>query len=102
MSLAALGRLEAAHEQLISALDREDVAVLERRVEELRTAIDEVRAQGGWRAEDDVRDRAERITRLADAARVRVNFLTDLTRQRLNRIGAVRGESPAGVYRRPI
>jgi uncharacterized membrane protein len=102
MSLAALGRLEAAHEQLISALDREDVAALERRVEELRTAIDDVRAQGGWRDEGDVRDRAERIARLADAARVRVNFLTDLTRQRLQRIGSVRGDSPVGVYRRPI
>jgi hypothetical protein len=102
MSLAALGRLEAAHEQLISALDREDVATLERRVEELRTAIHEVRAQGGWHDEDGVCDRAERITRLADAARVRVNFLTDLTRQRLQRIGAARGESQAGVYRRRV
>ncbi|PSJ39664.1 hypothetical protein [Allosphingosinicella deserti] len=101
MSLHALGRLEAAHERLIRALDHEDVAMLERRVEDLRSAIDDVRSHGAWRDEGEVRERAERITRLADAARIRVNFLTDITRQRLQRIGDVRGQSAIGTYSRP-
>jgi hypothetical protein len=49
MSLDALGRLEAAHQKLIAALDANDVEAIEARVEGLRDAVAAVRAAGAWR-----------------------------------------------------
>lgn len=102
MSVDALGRLEAAHESLISALDANDVEAIERRVEELRAAISAVRAQGGWRETPNMKERARRIAQLGEAARVRVNFLTDLTRQRLQMLATARGEAIGGIYANPV
>jgi hypothetical protein len=101
MTANALARLEAAHEELIGALDGNDVESIEGRLEELRTAIAEVRAMGGWRESPDLKARAKRIAALGEAARIRVNFLTDLTRQRLELLSAVRGEALAGAYSHP-
>ena len=53
---------------------------------------------GGWRESPDLKARARRISQLGEAARVRVNFLTDLTRQRLDMLSSVRGEAIAGAY----
>jgi adenylosuccinate synthase len=101
MSANALERLEAAHEELIGALDGDDVETIESKLEELRTAISEVRSMGGWRASPDLKTRAKRISQLGEAARIRVNFLTDLTRQRLELLSAVRGEALTGAYSHP-
>ena len=98
MSGNALARLRAAHEGLIGALDGNDVESIEAKLEELRTAISEVRSMGGWRESPDLKARARRISQLGEAARVRVNFLTDLTRQRLDMLSSVRGEAIAGAY----
>lgn len=101
MSPDMLGRLQAAHENLIQALDAQDVDAIEQRVEALRLAITDVRAAGGWRETPGFKDRARHIAQLGEAARVRVNFLTDLTRQRLEMLAAVRGHGGA-VYERPM
>ncbi len=98
MSVTALQRLEEAHEELIGALDANDVESIERRVEELKTAISAVRALGGWRETPELKDRAKRISQLGEAARIRVNFLTDMTRQRLDMLAAARGELRPGTY----
>jgi hypothetical protein len=100
MSLDSLGRLQAAHENLISALDGQDVEAIEAGVETLRLAIADVRGAGGWRETPGLKDRARHIAQLGEAARVRVNFLTDLTRQRLELLAAARGAS--SVYERPL
>lgn len=98
MSVNALVRLEQAHEGLIGALDGSDVDSIELKLEELRTAISEVRSMGGWRESPDLKARAQRIAALGEAARIRVNFLTDLTRQRLDMLSGVRGQALAGAY----
>ncbi len=98
MSVGALDRLEEAHKDLIGALDANDVDSIERRVEELRTAISAVRAMGGWRETPELRARAKRIAQLGEAARIRVNFLTDMTRQRLQMLAAARGDAASGLY----
>ncbi len=98
MSLNALERLEGAHQELIDALDANDVEGIERRVEALRTAISEVRAMGGWRETPELKTRARRIAQLGEAARIRVNFLTDMTRQRLELLAAARGDFRPGTY----
>ncbi len=101
MSLAALDRLEAAHEELISALDANDIDGIERRLEQLRAATMAVRSAGGWRDIPQVREQALRIAQLGEAARVRVNFLTDRTRHRLQMLASVRGDVTSTAYRRP-
>ena len=98
MSLNALQRLEQAHEELIGALDANDVESIELKVEELRSAISAVRAMGGWRESPELKNRAKRISQLGESARIRVNFLTDMTRQRLQMLGAARGEVCTSVY----
>jgi hypothetical protein len=98
MSSIALDRLEEAHKDLIGALDANDVESIERRVEELRTAISGVRAMGGWRETPELKDRARRIAQLGEAARIRVNFLTDMTRQRLQMLAAARGDTTGALY----
>ena len=98
MTSNALARLEAAHEGLIAALDGSDVEGIELKLEDLRTAIADVRSMGGWRESPDLKARAKRIAALGEAARIRVNFLTDLTRQRLEMLSVVRGEAIGGAY----
>jgi hypothetical protein len=98
MSTNALQRLEEAHEELIGALDANDVESIELKVEELRSAISAVRAMGGWRDSPELKHRAKRISQLGEAARIRVNFLTDMTRQRLQMLGAARGDVSASLY----
>lgn len=102
MSQDSLGRLQRAHEDLIRALDGQDVDTIEARVESLRDAIADVRGQGGWRETPGLKERARHIVQLGEAARVRVNFLTDLTRQRLELLSMARGQSAGMVYDRPL
>lgn len=101
MSVDTLGRLETAHENLIAALDANDVDQIENRVDALRSAISDVRAQGGWRDLPELKSRARRIASLGEAARIRVNFLTDLNNQRLQLLSAARGEALGAAYARP-
>ena len=99
MTFALLDRLQACHEELIGALDGPDAAAVETSVARIRDAVDELRAAGGDLLNDpENKGRAEHIAKLAEAARVRVNFLTDLTRQRLDMLSSVRGEAIAGAY----
>ena len=100
MTLAALDRLEACHEQLIGALDGHDLEAVEAGVARLRDAVAEVRAAGGWHDNPEIRQRAERVARLVEAARVRVNFLTDLNRGRIEALESVRGRAGAMRYGR--
>lgn len=100
MSLAALDRLRACHEDLIGALDGRDVEAVEASVARYRGAVEEVRALGGWRDNPDVKTRAAEIVKLADAANGRVNFLTDLNRHRIDTLDALRGQGAGTRYAR--
>lgn len=101
MSLQALGHLQAAHEGLIIALDANDVEAIEQRLDQLRDAIAVVRSTGGWRDCPQLKERAKLIAQLAEAARIRVNFLTDMTAQRLQMLASSRGQVTGGAYQRP-
>ncbi len=100
MSTAALTRLEACHEALIGALDAQDLDAVETSVAALRDAVAEVRAIGVWHEGPDTLSRARRVAQLAQAASVRVNFLTDRNRGRLELLSAVRGEPAPAAYGR--
>ncbi len=95
---ASLSRLEACQEALIAALDADDLDRLEPAILAFRDAVEEVRAQGGWRDNPEVAGTAAHIKALAEAARVRVNFLTDLNQRRIEAFAAARGRSVATTY----
>lgn len=100
MSLAALEHLESCQEGLISALDGYDVEALEASIARLSDAVSVARAAGAWRDRPDVVQHAQRIYGLAEAARIRVNFLTDLTQRRLDNLSTARGRTPNALYSR--
>ena len=96
MSAAALRKIEDCQEALVSALDGDNIDALEQSIEALRYAVDAARSVGGWHDEAEIRARAEKIRALAHAAMIRVNFLTDMTRQRLDTLAALRGRPVTG------
>src|SRR3546814_14534277 len=82
MTVQALDRLGNGFSDLLDVLDSDDIARVEAVLAEVRAALEEVRAQGSWRDPHEVTGRIREIMPLVDAARVRVNFLTDVPRQR--------------------
>lgn len=98
MSASALAKMEECQEALVHALDGDDIDALEQSIEVLRYTVEAARGMGGWHDEPDLRERALRIQSLAQAAMMRVNFLTDLTRQRLDTLAALRGRPVTHHY----
>lgn len=95
-----LTRLEACHVELIGALDRDDVAAIEAAIGEFGNALEAVRASGAWRQRPEVLDLVQRICNLSEAARIRVNFLTDLNQRRIDALAVARGRPVAAPYGR--
>ena len=100
MILAALDRLEAAYGALIAALDSGEADMIESANAFVAEAVADIRAIPGSRDEPLVLERAQELARLAEAARIRVGFLTDLNRQRIDLLAAARGNSPVSCYGR--
>jgi uncharacterized membrane protein len=97
---ATLERFERAQRDLIAALDSRDVEALEASVATFGKAVEEVRVQGGWRDHPQIVDQVVQCRALADAAGIRVNFLTDANRQRIEALATARGNIAGGAYRR--
>lgn len=97
---ALLQRLEDCHHALIDALDAQDVDALEESIDAFRAALEDVRAVGAWRDQSGVIDAVTRIHALSEAARIRVNFLTDLNQRRIDALAAARGRDNVVVYGR--
>ena len=98
MSLSDLDRLVSCHETLIRALDGDDLAALEEASRALAGAVTAVRANPDWTANAALKDRLLNLTALAHAAQVRVNFLTDKVRRRIDAVTALRGAAPPMTY----
>lgn len=93
MSLEAVTRIASCQEALIGALDANDIAAIEAAVSSLDEAV------SGLRRSDDTaafRSALPEAMALNQAARIRVNFLTDNNRRRLNALAALRG-APSGL-----
>jgi hypothetical protein len=82
MSEAAVARLNGACEALILALDNGDAQAVETATKNYADALEHVSSIGGWHATPRLADQVRHAVQLADAARARVNYLTDLTRRR--------------------
>jgi alkylhydroperoxidase/carboxymuconolactone decarboxylase family protein YurZ len=97
MQLAVLDALAGAHEALIRALDGDDLAEIERATAALAEAVHDARDHE-WRSAPELRERLLSLAALAQAAQIRVNFLTDMIRRRVDAAAALRGAQPAAVY----
>jgi hypothetical protein len=97
MQLAILDTLARSHEALIRALDGDDLAGIEQATVALAEAVHEARRHD-WHSTPDLRERLLSLSALAQAAQIRVNFLTDMIRRRVDAAAALRGAQPQITY----
>ena len=95
-----LDQLIASETALIEALDGDDVAVLETAMTDFRDTLDLLKSKGAWHATPETVAQLTRALALADAARVRVNYLTDRTRRRIDLLGEAAGVARVSGYQR--
>lgn len=86
----------AAQAALIAALDAGDVAVIEATTATLSRLLSGVRSSGAVTGVR--RDRVDHALRQTEAARTRVNYLADRTRQRLDRLAERQGARRPSTY----
>lgn len=102
MSDRAMDAVIAAQAQLIEALDRSDVGAVENATRALQDALTALRADSAWNLRPSRRDQADFALRQCDAARMRVNYLGNATRERQRGLAALRGDVRAeATYERP-
>ena len=97
MQLAILDALARSHEALIRALDGDDLGEIEQATASLAEAVHEARRHD-WHSTPDLKERLLSLAALAQAAQIRVNFLTDMIRRRVDAAAALRGAQPQMTY----
>lgn len=95
MSNAALEALLRSQRALIAALDADDADAIAGSTTAMAEALVRIRAQHGWRLTPELKVLAQEAQTLADAARVRVNVLADMTGRRLARLAGLTGRGRA-------
>jgi hypothetical protein len=98
MQLSLLDALSGTHEALIRALDGDDLAEIERATAALAEAVHDARRHEGWQNAPGLKERLLSLAALAQAAQIRVNFLTDMIPRRVDAAAALRGAQPAALY----
>jgi BioD-like phosphotransacetylase family protein len=102
MSATALDRVVDSQAALIAALDSRDADAIFEAVDQLEAALAILRGEGVVR--EQTRDKIEHAVRQTQAARIRTNVLSDWTRQRIDRLAELRGQTagrPVGTYEKP-
>lgn len=100
LGLAALDDLFSAFEELQVALDGTDVATIDAAASQVSHCASAVRSIGVWRADDAIRERVTALLPLIEAARVRINILSDHAGQRLALLAAHGSTQAPLVYGR--
>lgn len=101
MKRETLDKLIESERALVAALDADDAGAIERGTSAYASALEDVRSQGGWQQQPELKERAQEALHLADALRVRINVLADMTRQRLQLLRKAAGrEAAPPVYTR--
>jgi uncharacterized coiled-coil protein SlyX len=95
VSTAALEALISEQKALIAALDSDDVEAIAQHTAGVDEALVRIRALTPRFSSSEAKALVEEAMRLADAARVRVNVLADLTSRRLARLAAATGKGNA-------
>jgi hypothetical protein len=100
VSETPLQQLNDAQTALIAALDAHDVDAIDAANAAVAVAVEEVRVVGGWRERAGLRDDLIHILKGAEAARGRVNALTDRNRRDLDKLISLTGAPRATAYGR--
>ena len=90
MSSPALEVLIERQAALIAALDKGEVSAIELATKEMGHALEAVGNQNGW----DNRSDSEQVSyalKQTHAARIRVNYLSEWTRQKIDQLADLRG-----------
>jgi hypothetical protein len=98
---ADLAAIIACQDSLIAALDGQDPAVIEAASARLAAALAQVRSRGTWHANGDDRAQIGHALKQSDAAAMRVNYLKDWTRQRIDGWAALRSKDTRKCYLKP-
>jgi hypothetical protein len=96
-----LAAVIACQDRLIAALDQRDPSAIESASARLTAAIAQVRSRGAWHARGDDHAQIGHALKQCDAAAMRVNYLKDWTRQRIDSLAAVRGWEGPQLYSKP-
>ena len=100
MSASSLEQVEAAQHALIVALDSADAAAIETAAAAFADSVESLASAPGSLRGAEADGRAEAMRRLFDESQMRVNFLTDVVRRRLDALASIRGRDPVPVYAR--
>jgi len=100
MTFQPITTIASSHEALIGALDANDVAAIEAAVADLQAAVEALRQSGRPADAEAFRQQLPEAMALNQAARIRVNFLTDAGRRRIAAMAALRGTPSDLTYSR--
>jgi hypothetical protein len=101
MNALQIDQLIAQQEALILALDSRDATRIEQSTAILNETLAAMRAQDAWHDKSDMRERVNHALKQTDAARIRINYLADWTRQRIDSIAELRGGASPQTYANP-
>jgi hypothetical protein len=87
--------------KLIATLDTNDVEGIVEASEQLARHLRILQGGGAWHATDVAREKIDYALRQTTAARMRVNYLTDWTRQKIEMLRRLRGGEPRSRYEKP-
>ena len=100
MSEAALQQLNEAQAALIAALDMHDIEAIDAANAAIAAAVDQVRSTGSWHDRPGLRDDLIHLLKMVEAARGRVNALSDQNRRDLDKLISLAGAPRATAYGR--
>lgn len=98
MSMGGIDALISCQDALIAALDARDAEGIEKATADLAAAIHTVKAQDVWRTATGGREKVDHAIKQSDAARIRVNYMADWTRQRIDQLSELRRGAPSMTY----
>jgi hypothetical protein len=98
VNASALDHMVACQNAMIAALDSSDVAAIERATSALADAVGQLRRPGAWHDTTEARTMLDHAIKQSEAVRIRINCLSHVTRQRIDRMAALRGGGLTNIY----
>jgi hypothetical protein len=99
MSVGNLETIIACQNDLLLALDARDVASMESASAALQVAVNAAKSTDTWQNHAEAKAKIDYALKQSDAARTRVNFLSDWTRQKIEKLAELRGVAHSGPYK---
>ncbi|MEW4468432.1 hypothetical protein AB1K62_11435 [Parasphingorhabdus sp. JC815] len=91
-------RLEQGFAELIDALDGQDPELILQAAAMIRPMVKEIEEAGVWHEETTIRSQLITLSKLIEAARYRVNKLTDINQQRAINLSRALGTGVTQTY----